>query len=123
MRLRALVTAVLLALSLPAGAGDPIRVVDGDTFRIGDERIRLIGIDTAELDCRCARECTLARKAQARLRELLASGYVTIERKGRDRYRRTLAIVRVGGRDVGTMLTEEGLARQYSGRTKRAPWC
>lgn len=123
MRVAAAILAAALAIAAPAAALDGLRVTDGDTIRIGDERIRIIGIDTAELDCRCARECSLARKAQARLRELLSSGYVTIERKGKDRYRRTLATVRVGGRDVGAVLIEEGLARRYTGRTKRAPWC
>lgn len=125
MRLLALLVAAALALvpAPPAGAADQIRVTDGDTIRIGDERIRIMGIDAAEMNCRCARECRLARKATDRLRELLAVGYVAIERKGRDRYRRTLAIVRVGGRDVGEVMIAEGLVRRYNGRTKRAPWC
>lgn len=123
MSIRTFILAAALVLAAASGAEDAIHVTDGDTIRIGDERIRIMGIDAAEMNCRCARECRLARQATDRLRDLLAVGYVTIERKGRDRYRRTLAIVRVGGRDVGEAMISEGLVRRYNGRTKRAPWC
>ncbi|MXP36055.1 hypothetical protein GRI55_09745 [Erythrobacter citreus] len=38
------------------------------------------------------------------------------EGKGKDGYGRTLAVVRVGGRSVGSILVREGLAREWTGR-------
>ena len=49
-------------------------------------------------------------QAKERLGSLLRSGSIVITRTGEDRYRRTLARVYVGGRDVGGVLIREGLA-------------
>jgi micrococcal nuclease len=100
-----------------------IRITDGDTFRIREERIRIANIDTPEMPgrARCADEEVLALKARTRLGELLAAGPVTIEREGVDRYGRTLALVRVSGVDVGEQLIAEGAAQRWMGR--KATWC
>lgn len=109
------------------GAGKRVTcVVDGDTIWREGEKIRLMGFDTPEKGglAKCKRERLLADKATARLRDLLNSGYVTVERKGKDRYRRTLAIVRVGGQSVGKTLIREGLAYAYKGgKRDRFRWC
>lgn len=71
-------------------------VTDGDTIRCGDERIRLLGIDTPELPghCRRGRDCVTGDPyaATASLEAALA-GSLTINRVGEDRYGRTLARV------------------------------
>lgn len=96
-------------------------ITDGDTIRCGDERIRLMSIDTPELHSpKCPQEALQAAEARDRLRELLSGGF-TVERHGKDVYRRTLAVVRVNGRDVGEQLVAEKLARRWTGR--REPWC
>ena len=59
------------------------------------------------------REKELAALASARLRELLNANAWTIERSGMDRHGRTLATIRIGGRDVGEWLVEERLARWW----------
>lgn len=99
-------------------------VWDGDTVRNGRERIRIMGLDTPEIhdSARCSREQRLAVLARDRLVELLRSGPVRFERRGQDRYRRTLAIVTVNGTDVAGVLIGEGLARPYRGG-QRAGWC
>ena len=75
-------------------------VTDGDTIRCGAERIRLLGIDAPELagHCRRGRACA-PRDGPASKRSLATdmTGPITIERVGRDRYGRTLAIVFAGG--------------------------
>ncbi len=96
-------------------------VTDGDTFRLGDERIRIVGIDAPEMQGRCAEETVLANKAKRRLRDLIEGRTLLIERQGTDRFGRTLADVRAGGRDVGQRLVAEGLARKWTGA--REPWC
>lgn len=103
--------------------GGPVRVIDGDTFDHGGERIRIADIDTPELSSDCGAEARLARKARGRLQTLLAAGPFELRRLGRDqdRYGRKLRIVLLNGRSVGDMLVAEGLARTWSGR--REPWC
>lgn len=68
-------------------------ITDGDTFRAGDERVRLIGVDTPEISG--GAEC-FAREASAALERLIAPG--TEARLVRDvstvdRFDRTLAYV------------------------------
>jgi micrococcal nuclease len=116
-----ILTALALTLCPPGPATAHPCVTDGDTFRWGTERIRLVDIDAPELAGRCPEERALALRSRDRLLELLNSGEVTIERRGQDRYGRTLSRVRVNGIDIGQQLVAEGLARAYEGR--RRSWC
>ena len=88
-------------------------VVDGDTFRLRGERIRIAGIDAPEThDFQCAREQQQGERSARRLQQLLNSGPLELRRSGRDRDRngRLLRKVRVNGRDVGEQLVQEKLA-------------
>jgi micrococcal nuclease len=80
--------------------------VDGDTIRVGSERIRLRGIDTPEL----SEPKGLA--AKQRLEELLRSGPMEIVPHGRDVYDRLVADVFVDGRNVAEVLKQEGYAKR-----------
>lgn len=101
----------------------PIRVIDGDTFSLGPERIRIANIDSPETHPpRCVEEARLGLAATQRLRELLGSGTVTMSGTAHDRYGRALRIVQVDGVDVGEALIGAGLARSYDGK-KRQGWC
>lgn len=119
-------SAVLLTLFAPPSppkAAEPVsQVVDGDTIRIGEERIRLMGFDTPETRCRCREECLLAAEATALLARILGSGEVEIDRRRKDRYGRTLAVVTVDGRDVAETMIDTGLAYPYEGGRRRS-WC
>lgn len=98
-------------------------VVDGDTIRCGEQRVRLAGLDAPELRARCEEEARLAQAATARLRDLVEGG-VTLYQTGQDRFGRTLAVVRdQRGEDVAEVLIREGLARPYHGRGPREGWC
>jgi micrococcal nuclease len=82
-----------------------VRAVDGDTIRIGGERIRLRGIDTPEMS-------ELAGPAaKQRLEELLRGGSIRIEPRGRDVYNRLLADVFVNERNVAEILRSEGFSK------------
>ena len=101
-------------------------VIDGDTIRAPyGVKYRLMGFDAPEtFQAKCDAELALGKRATERLKELLASGEVRIIESGKiDRYGRTLAHLTVNGRDIGSVLIGEGLARRYDGRTKRESWC
>ena len=109
-----------------AAIGAALIVIDGDTIRSDEERIRLEGIDAAEIGhAKCEAERRLAILAKHRLEQLLGSGAVDIRRnahpKPPDRYGRTLARVLVDGEDVACILIKEGYARPWTGR--REDWC
>jgi len=99
-------------------------VVDGDTFWMAGDKIRIADIDTPETHpARCPEEARLGAAATQRLQALLNSGTVTLHPIDRDtdRYGRKLRRVEVNGRGVGDTLIAEGLARPYRGR--RMSWC
>lgn len=99
-------------------------VHDGDTFRIGEERIRIIGMDTPEIGRRagCVAEQVAAERARDYLRTQLMTGNVEIVRNGKDVYGRTLAYVRVDGRDIADTMLGNGLARPYT-PGRHPDWC
>lgn len=96
-------------------------VVDGDTIWFRGEKIRVANIDTPEMRGKCRSEIRRARRARDRLAELLRGGAVRFERFGRDRYGRTLAAIRIDGRDAGARLIAEGLAVRYG--NGKPDWC
>ena len=134
------IVAALLALYWPKAA-DPnaastdvancriTHVVDGDTVDLKcegrqTERIRVMGYDTPETYyADCPAEKRLGDEATERVRRLAASAPVTrVERKGTDRYDRTLARIWIGGTDLAETMVSEGLALRYNGGT-RIDWC
>ena len=99
-------------------------VVDGDTFYMGGEKIRIADIDAPEThDYGCASEAERGQRATRRLQDLLNSGGVQMASIDRDTdvYGRKLRIVEVNGAGVGETLVDEGLARWYGGG--RRSWC
>lgn len=105
---------------------DKTCVVDGDTLWLNGENIRLKDFDTPEPQtqiCGGAAEVALAHRASAKLLDLLNGNEWTIERFGYDNTssRRTLATIRINGRDVGDILIAEGLARLWP--NGREFWC
>lgn len=113
---------VLLACTLVA--------IDGDTLRCGRERIRLVAIDAPELPghCRRGRRCAPGDPFASRASLAAAlRGRATIVRTGFDRYGRTLATVRVGGRDLSCHQLRAGAAVYVTrwdtgGVVKRVCW-
>ncbi|TXH44477.1 MAG: thermonuclease family protein [Desulfurellales bacterium] len=109
-------------ISTPDETG--IRVIDGDTFVLAGESVRIADIDAPELfSPKCDAEKRLARLAKSRLAQLLGNGAgILLERQAKpDRYGRTLATVLVNGAPIGSALISEGLAAPWNG--KRHSWC
>ncbi len=112
---------------------DVLRVIDGDTFEARvrvwpgldvDTKVRLRGIDAAELHARCASELAQAQAARTALEKILGEGGVTISRVGIDKYggRVDATIATRNTADVSAALLGGGFARAYDGG-KRGSWC
>lgn len=115
---------VVASFSLCFTGGGTNCVVDGDTFWIQGEKVRIADIDAPETHPpRCDHEADLGQRATLRLQELLNAGPVTLASADRDtdRYGRLLRIVERDGQSLGEQLVDEGLARRWTGR--RLPWC
>lgn len=107
----------LLASSATADITGSIRVVDGDTFAVGDTRVRLFGIDAPENGQPCADQrgrqidCGdwVTRQVAAQF-DGVQTTCVEIEK---DRYDRSVATCIVQQQDVGGWIVSEGLAWAY----------
>lgn len=105
-------------------------VVDGDTFKLGQRRIRIVGIDAPETHSpNCPEEARLGEAATGELMRLLNQGPFAMT--GRiddmtDRYGRELRVVTRTRPDGATQsiaadMRASGLARRYLGR--KSSWC
>lgn len=125
MRTASIALAILLATPVTAGILPPepvhgaIRVIDGDTVRLGSgEIVRIYNIDAPEThEPRCPAERRVGEAAAAMLRAWISQPGVAISRcepatgRCKDRYGRTLATLStpaVG--DVGEKLVAVGAA-------------
>lgn len=128
---RALALVAMLIVSTVALAGEPervtgyARVIDGDTLRIGQVRIRLAGIDAPERDQTCETPSGTVRcgeVATAGLRDIIADNEVRCERRDTDRYGRMVAICWAGydphdhtaGVILNSQMVRLGLAIDYA---------
>jgi micrococcal nuclease len=119
-------TEQVAATFTPCGPGRGAAcVIDGDTFKLGDRTIRIIGIDAPELAApRCAAEAVLARRSADRLLALLNQAQfdmVAHRLQRQDRHGRDLMVIKRNGASLGGQLIDEGLAHRYIG-SKRS-WC
>ena len=119
------------AYAVPATVG---YVFDGDTFAAVvhldkntdvDIRVRLINVDTPEMNGKCESEKVRANAARNRLIALVPVGSVIeLENIKDDKYvgRIDANVILPDGRDVGEILIKEKFGRAYSGG-RRAGWC
>jgi endonuclease YncB( thermonuclease family) len=109
-------------------------VLDGDTFAAGVKieddititvRVRVINIDTPEINGACQSEIDMANRAKDFVTAMLTKGTVVDLRNVKDdKYlgRIDANVILSDGRDLGGVLIKEKLARPYSGG-KRYSWC
>ena len=99
-----------------------IYITDGDTIRIGDERIRFSGIDAPEIKQTCIHqesEINCGEFSKILLIEKIANQEVSCIRESKDQYGRTLAECFVGKESLSSYLVREGYAfayRKYSNK-------
>ena len=109
-----------------------VEVIDGDTFRarvdiwLGQSvtvKVRLKGVDTPEMNGKCAAEKKLARQAKAFAENWLKKNQVQLVNVHYGTYAgRVLATAQIkNGDSLSAALLSENLAKPYRGR--RAQWC
>jgi len=109
-----------------------LEVIDGDTFRarvaiwLGQTvtvKVRLQGVDTPEMNGKCAAEKKLARQAKAFAENWLRNNQVQLVNVHYGTYAgRVLATAQIkNGDSLSAALLAENLAKPYRGR--RAQWC
>ena len=95
---------------------DKLTVTDGDTIRIGEERIRFSGIDAPEMKQTCIYqeiEFNCGEFSKNLLIEKIADQEVSCIRERKDQYGRTLAECFVGKESLSSYLVREGYAFAY----------
>ena len=95
---------------------DLLIVTDGDTIRIGDERIRFSGIDAPEIKQTCIYqeiEFKCGEFSKNLLIEKISNQKVSCIIESKDQYGRTLAECFVGKESLSSYLVREGYAFAY----------
>jgi endonuclease YncB( thermonuclease family) len=104
----------------------PVRLADGDSFSLGNQRYRLYGIDAPELH----QECTDARgrpwpcgtRARSELRRIIGTHPVECRTISTDRYGRNVAVCHAGGRDLAEEMVRAGFAAIIDRRGSQNPY-
>lgn len=98
-----------------SGAGKPI---DGDSLRVGQNEVRLKGIDAPEGRQTCQRDgrsWPCGEESRRELVRLIGSDIVECTVSERDRFNRYLSRCRAGGRDLNAGMVSSGFAFAYGG--------
>ncbi len=110
-----------LALMMPSTPAAELRgranVLDGDSLRIGEQEIRLHGIDAPEYRQICfqgdqPRRCGI--EALRALEQMIGANPVHCTWEARDAYSRALATCYVNGENLNARLVAAGLAVAYT---------
>ncbi|HQR90312.1 MAG TPA: thermonuclease family protein [Caulobacter sp.] len=113
-RLSLMVLAIGLAAAAPAQVTGPARVVDGDTFSVGAERVRLWGVDAPEGRQVCQNDqgqgYACGDVARDQLVGLIGGRAVRCEVRDRDPYGRAVARCLAGATDLGEAMVRAGWA-------------
>lgn len=118
-----------LGLQVPA---DVVSVYDGDTMTVDAHpwpgltirtAVRLVGIDTPEINGKCSDERNLAQAAKAALTTLAGTSVLLVGVQP-DKYggRVDARVMGADGRDLAAAMIAAGHGRPYDGG-RRAGWC
>lgn len=117
-RLGLVVIAVGLAAAAQAEFAGAARVVDGDTFTVGTERVRLWGVDAPEGRQVCqdakGKGYACGDVARDQLVGLIGGRIVRCEIRDRDPYGRAVSRCQAGAADLGGAMVRAGWAVDYA---------
>lgn len=108
---RSILAALAVFLAGSASAGERCSAINGETLQCGRERVKLEGLRAPVL------EAPGGLEARNRLQRRIQSGELVIERKGRDKWGRTLGRAYVNGKRI-TQLEVDTYPK--SGRSTRS---
>lgn len=125
-RITMLMTWVALVVSLLAALGDAksapsiqgtASVIDGDTIEIRGERIRLDAIDAPESSQLCldtsGKRHRCGQKSAFALADFIGRAVVSCDPKGRDHYKRVIAVCFKGTTNLNAWMVAQGWAVAY----------
>ena len=101
---------------------DEIKIIDGDTIHLNNEKIRFTGIDTPELKQTCSKNNEIIYcgiQARQLLINKIGKNKVKCVREGKDQYKRTLAECFVNDLSLSRFLVREGYAFAYRKYSKK----
>ena len=99
-----------------------LKVIDGDTIHLNDEKIRFTGIDTPELKQTCIKEGVINQcglTAKKILIEKIGNSKVKCISEGKDQYKRILAECFVDSESLSSYLVRRGYAFAYKKYSKK----
>jgi|TARA_B100001250_G_scaffold358132_1_gene334253 endonuclease YncB( thermonuclease family) len=99
-----------------------IKIIDGDTIHLNNEKIRFTGIDTPELKQTCSKNNEIIYcgiQARQLLINKIGKNKVKCVREGKDQYKRTLAECFVNDLSLSKFLVREGYAFAYRKYSKK----
>lgn len=100
----------------PGAASGQLKAIDGDSFHLGSDEVRLVGIDAPEGRQSCTKggkTWACGEEARRRLQGLVGSRKIDCDVEDRDKYGRLLAVCRIGATDINRWMVEQGWAVSY----------
>ena len=111
------------SISTVVNAGSSLKIIDGDTIILNSEKIRFYGIDTPEIKQTCTNNIgqtySCGVKAALELKKILSSRKVSCIKKTKDRYKRSISICYVDGKDINSLMVKKGWALAYRKYSKK----
>lgn len=98
---------IILFSFVTANAQQNIRIIDGDTFVLNEERIRIFGIDSPEL------KQDYGIESKNTLTKLLTGKTIKTTLVNKDRYGRSVCKVYANGKDVAIEMLKLGSTSVY----------
>lgn len=121
-----LAAAIAVAAMPAASLAEPVHLSDGNSFRLGDRRYRLHGIDAPELHQECkdgnGRNWPCGKRARSELRRLIGNHPLECQTMATDRFGRIIATCKAGGRDLAEEMVSAGYATVLTRRGFVSPY-
>lgn len=93
-----------------------LRVIDGDSLTLNSIKYRLFGIDAPELNQTCSvngKDYKCGIKSKNFLISIISENKLNCFTKGKDRYKRIIAVCKIGNLDINKSMVRNGWAVAY----------